>query len=127
MKLGVTWKQQLGRPECPYAERWVLNLHLFSVRLHHFRRSDDARAFHDHPWFFVTLVLRGSYIDRSPSGDDLLRPGSIRFRPALHRHTIVTDGVWTLTITLIISRSLVNPVTTSVGALPCQSMSFNVR
>src|ERR1039458_8537253 len=101
MKLGITWKQQLGRPECPYAERWVLNLHFFSVRLHHFRRSDDARAFHDHPWWFLTLVLKGGYTDRSPQGDDHLSVGSVRFRPALHRHTIVADpgGVWTLILT----------------------------
>lgn len=101
MKLGCAWRQQLGRSECPYAERWVLNLYFFSIRLHHFIRSDDARAFHDHPWWFITMVLRGGYTDRSPDGDDHLGVRSIRYRPALHKHTIVVDsgGVWTVLIT----------------------------
>lgn len=97
--MKIAWKEQLGKQECPYAERWVLDLGLFSLRLHHFRSSDDPRAFHDHPWWFVTLVLRGSYIDRSPAGDDSLCAGSIRYRPALHRHTVVTDGCWTVLLT----------------------------
>lgn len=97
--MEVKWRQRLGRADCPYAERWVLDLGAFSIRLHHFLHSDDDRAFHDHPWWFVTLVLRGSYIDRSPAGDDVLRAGSVRYRPALHRHTVVTEGVWTVLVT----------------------------
>lgn len=97
--MQLKWHEQLGQPECPYAERWILDLGLFSVRLHHFRHSDDPRAFHDHPWWFITLVLKGSYIDRSPDGDDLLTVGSIHFRPALHRHTVVTQGAWTIVLT----------------------------
>lgn len=63
MKL-LTWKEPLGRPECPYMVRWVLNLGpLGSIRLHHWWRSDDRRAKHDHPADFVTLVLKGSYDD----------------------------------------------------------------
>ena len=101
MRLGITWRQQLGRKECPYAERWVLNLHFFTVRLHHFHRSDDARAFHDHPWWFMTLVLRGGYTDRSPNGDDHLSAGSLRFRAGSHQHTVITDpgGAWTVLLT----------------------------
>lgn len=97
----ITWGQLLGREECPYARRWVLNLGLFSLRVHHFYRSDDARYFHDHAWWFCTLVLRGGYTDVSPDGEDHLRRGSVRFRRAHHRHTVRTDegGVWTLVLT----------------------------
>lgn len=97
----VTWGQLLGRPECPYARRWIFGFGLGSVRVHHFYRSDDERHFHDHPWWFVTLVLRGGYTDVSPAGEDRLRPGSVRFRPALHRHTVRADpgGVWTVVVT----------------------------
>jgi hypothetical protein len=99
--MKFTWRQQLGREECPYAERWVLDFGKFTLRLHHFFRSDDARAFHDHSWWFLTLVLKGGYTDVSPEGNDHLRPGSIRFRKAHHRHTVRTDpgGVWTLVVT----------------------------
>jgi hypothetical protein len=105
---GFKWGEWLGRPECPYLRRWAFNVGLFSIRVHHFMRSDDARAHHDHPWWFLTLVLRGAYYDISqgPEGEviDHLTPGSIRFRPALHRHTVVVEharpgGVWTIILT----------------------------
>jgi hypothetical protein len=96
---GVRWGEWLGRPECPYLRRWALNLGLVSFRIHHFFRSDDDRAFHDHPWWFLTIVLRGSYDDVSPAGVDRLTPGSIRFRRALHRHTVTTTGAWTFVVT----------------------------
>lgn len=69
MKFGpVTWREPLGRPECPYAERWVLSLgRLGSLRLHRWFSSDDKRAPHDHPSDFITLILRGAYIDVSVS------------------------------------------------------------
>ena len=97
----VTWGQRLGRLECPYARRWVLNLGVCSLRVHHFYRSDDKRYFHDHPWWYITLVLWGSYTDVSPGGDVLLRLGSIATRRAEHQHTVVVGprGVWTLLLT----------------------------
>jgi hypothetical protein len=100
MKLGITWGQELGRPECPYLRRWVLNFHFFSIRLHRWRSSDDHRNFHDHPWWFLTLVMFGSYIDVSPYGREAMRPGRVRFRPALHRHTVevAPGGCWTIRI-----------------------------
>lgn len=104
--LTLKWDEHLGRPECPYMRRWVLALGLCSIRVHNFIRSDDARAFHDHPWWFATLVLRGGYTDVSKdeygdSVEDHLRPCSVRFRRALHRHTVRVDhgGVWTLVLT----------------------------
>lgn len=121
------WGQRLGREECPYVRRWVADTPWFSARIHHFYRSDDARAFHDHPWWFVTVVLKGGYDDVSPcpacdgkgiaggkvtfvdctrcdgSGKqvDRLRVGSVRFRRALHRHTVQVHpgGVWTAVFT----------------------------
>lgn len=116
------WGELLGRPECPYLRRWALVLGLFSIRVHHFYRSDDERAHHDHPWWFVTLVLKGGYTDVSGPMDgrfcsrcggtdpgcyicgerlDHLGPGSIRYRPALHQHTVRTDpdGAWTIILT----------------------------
>lgn len=62
---GVTWGQRLGREECPYMRRWVLNLGLFAIRLHHWSGSDDERHLHDHPWPFLTIVLKGGYTDVS--------------------------------------------------------------
>jgi hypothetical protein len=101
LKKIITWRQKLGRDECPYAERWILDFGLGTLRVHHFFRSDDKRNFHDHPWWFLTLVVRGGYTDVSPDGEDHLTPGKVRFRRAHHRHTVATDpgGVWTIVLT----------------------------
>lgn len=97
----VRWREPLGKKECPYAYRWVLNLKFFSVRVHQWLRSDDKRHFHDHPWSFATIVLRGSYTDVSPAGRDILRPGSFRFRRADYRHyvDVTASGALTLLVT----------------------------
>lgn len=62
-KPGIIWGQELGKPECPYLKRWVLNFGKFSIRLHHWMGSDDPRYMHDHAWGFYTLVLKGGYTD----------------------------------------------------------------
>jgi hypothetical protein len=94
-------REALGLSECPYLHRWVLDFGPFALRLHRWRSSDDARAFHDHPWWFLTLVLWGGYTDVSPAGRDRLGVGSIRFRRSHHQHTveIAHDPTWTLLIT----------------------------
>lgn len=96
------WRgEPMGLAECPYMRRWVLDFGLFALRIHRWESSDDYRAFHDHPWWFLTLVLKGSYVDVSPEGHDLLTAGSVRYRPASHKHTveIQTPGTWTVLIT----------------------------
>jgi hypothetical protein len=99
--LGVTWGQKLGRSECPYIRRWVFNFLLFSIRIHHWYYSDDSRYFHDHPWWFVTLVLKGGYTDVSPTKNDTLTFWSIRWRSAYHRHYVAVNkgGCWTVMLT----------------------------
>lgn len=92
------WREPLGKPECPYTHRTLLNLWLFSIRVHEWHRSDDKRFMHDHPWPFVTLVLRGSYVDVSPAGRDRLAAGSIRFRRADHRHYVEVPPNGALTV-----------------------------
>lgn len=118
-KPGVIFGQELGKPECPYLKRWVVNFGKFSIRLHHWIGSDDPRYMHDHAWAFYTLVLKGGYTDvtECPSDrcermydhgcdncndtgrvEEHLKAGSLTFREALHKHTVQTDpgGAWTL-------------------------------
>ncbi len=97
------WAKPLGNPICPYATRWMILSPFGSLRLHHWFGNDDDRAYHDHPWWFWTLILQGSYIDVTPLGEELLTQGSIRFRPADHAHRVkLPDGVsscWSFIIT----------------------------
>jgi hypothetical protein len=101
---GVTWGQRVGLPECSYMRRWVFNFgRLGSIRVHHWTASDDQRHAHDHSWNFVTICLWGSYTDVSWDDNgletrDRLHVGSVRWRPATHRHTVQVPagGCWTL-------------------------------
>lgn len=97
----IKFRERLGLPECPYVIRWRIETPLGSVRLHHWLGPDDDRAFHDHPWWFLTFVLRGGYTDKSPAGEEHLRAGMVKYRPALHQHTVVPDagGAWTVLVT----------------------------
>lgn len=92
--------EKLGPAACPYLERWVADFGLFSLRLHRWLHSDDMRAYHDHAWWFLSLCLRGCLVDVSVEGEDVVTPGSVRFRRAEHRHAVrVVRPAWTLLLT----------------------------
>jgi hypothetical protein len=96
---GIKLGQTIGHPDCPVMRRWVIETPLGSVRLHHFLRSDDSRALHDHPWWFVTIPLSGGYEDVTDDGVETMRRFRPRFRPAGHRHAVHTDDCWTFIVT----------------------------
>lgn len=98
----VRWGEPLGKTHCPYAYRWVFIFFNYSIRVHHFLRSDDKRYLHDHAWWFRTFVLKGTYTDVDDKGNrDVIRAGQTRYRPAEHRHYVEVPegGCWTLLVT----------------------------
>ncbi len=99
LKPMISLGQYIGPEECPYMRRWLIQNRWGTLRLHHFLRSDDERALHDHPRWFITLVIKGKYTDVTAKGRDELHWFSVRFRPARHIHRVETDGAWTLVIT----------------------------
>jgi hypothetical protein len=99
-RIRFAWAEKLGLPECPYVIRWRLELPFGSVRIHHWIGPDDDRACHDHPWWFLTFVLRGAYKDCTPAGAEMLRAPAVRFRPALYQHYVVPQpSAWTVLVT----------------------------
>ena len=94
------------------------------IYLHHILQSDHDRALHDHPWPFISFILRGGYVEYADSRDVrekkkawqwtyLLReqwdrdkpfqlfrrfnPGAVLYRPAHWRHRLeVSKPAWTL-------------------------------
>ena len=79
-----------------------------AVRIHHILRSDQGRDPHDHPWPFVTVILRGGYFehrfdqDGAWAGIKWYGAGSILFRRAKDFHILeLPPGktAWTLFIT----------------------------
>ncbi len=86
-----------------YLRRWwvIPRNRFFNIYLHNICRSDDDRALHDHPWWNVSILLSGSYVEHTPAGEVVRRRGAIVWRPAEAAHRLeLRDGpVWTLFIT----------------------------
>lgn len=89
---------------------WVIQKLGFAVRVHEILRSDLGRDPHNHPWPYLTIILRGAYIEErfddtgklisDPDGE-WHGPGSILWRPANSWHKLHLYGgtVTTLFIT----------------------------
>lgn len=79
-----------GRAD-PYMKRWhiIPRNKFFNIYLHHFLRSDDDRALHDHPWWNVSILLKGEYIEHLPGNKRrrLCAP-CVKFRGAESAHRI---------------------------------------
>jgi len=105
--LQIRWNEPLGTKECPYAYRYVFILFGFSIRCHVWLRSDDKRYMHNHSWWFMTFVLKGSYTDVSLNKDgvthdrDTLKKFQFRYRPSNHTHyvEVLKGGCTTILIT----------------------------
>jgi hypothetical protein len=49
-----------------YMRRWIFRTPWGTLRLHNIRESDAGRDFHDHPFSFTSVILRGGYIEHRP-------------------------------------------------------------
>lgn len=89
-----------------YLRRWwiIPRNKKFNIYLHHFIQSDDDRANHDHPWWNISIVLRGQYFEHV-EGHYIRRHrgrGAIVFRRATLAHHVELwneEPCWTLFIT----------------------------
>ena len=82
------WGRPLGRPDSPYVYRWMINFWLFSIRVHKWVGPDDGRAFHDHPWWYIAMVVKGCYADVGQWKPRLMLPFRPRLFRATHRHYV---------------------------------------
>lgn len=97
-----------GSDNTPYLIRYtIFKRRNFSVKIHQILISDDA-CLHDHPWPFVTMLLKGSYTEETFNGPSIFNikhqtlysPFSILYRPSNHFHRLIVDKpMWTLFIT----------------------------
>lgn len=109
-----------GANACPtYLYRWILwKIGPYRVYLHKFVGEDWSHDFHDHPKRFISIGLKGSYVEITP--DEFFDPFSVSYNadslhirktfrapwfrsfPATHKHRIKADPehpCWTLVIT----------------------------
>jgi hypothetical protein len=114
---------KIGGEDDPYLLRWYLlpRNRLFNVYLHKFLRDDIDTALHDHPWWFVSWIVKGGYYevtqDPTVPRAEVVRTraaGSVAFRRADHRHRVVLLRsrqdyrmlpCWTVVVTGPVSRS----------------------
>ena len=83
----------------------------FNITLHKIVRSDDP-IFHDHPWNYTTIVLKGGYYEHTPIFDNYGKkdgenviwrgPGSIIRRKAEDFHWLELDSKKGSVVTLFI-------------------------
>jgi hypothetical protein len=102
--------EEINGERCPtYLYRWELIGvgKVFAIYLHQFVGNDWTRDLHDHPKRFISVGLRGRYIEETPTGNRLFRAPWIRTFPATHIHRLsLVDPLqdcWTL---VIVSRSV---------------------
>lgn len=104
-----------GRGICPtYLYRWfLLRTRWFKVYLHHFVADDWSLDLHDHPKRFISIGLKGRYVELTPdpNGGTKTRTFTapwLRTFPAEHIHRLrmvrtwrgALEDCWTLVIVL---------------------------
>jgi hypothetical protein len=94
----------------PYLIRYyILKCKLFQIVLHHIL-LDDKECLHDHPWNFISIILKGGYMEWhepqiKPNGDIVVvhgyHAGQILYRKAEWRHRLTllpNTTCWSLVI-----------------------------
>ncbi len=81
----------------PYMLRWFITPRGTDggVYLHRFLHDDEDRAFHDHPWDSVSIMLSGRLRELRPDADPVIySPGDVVVRkaPYAHRLEVIETG-----------------------------------
>ena len=94
----IRWKEKLGYEDNPYLIRWTLLFCNYSIRLHHWIKSDDNRFYHDHSCNLISIVLKGKYTNVTPVGSFPVKAISFWKAKAKDRHwlKIPKEGAYTL-------------------------------
>ena len=66
----------------------------------HIISGSDGPVFHKHPWWSISCILSGSYIEHTADGDFKREAGDVVFREAEALHWVeINEPVYTLFIT----------------------------
>ncbi|WP_448205458.1 hypothetical protein [Azospirillum sp. sgz302134] len=97
-----------GADGTPYlTRRELVRLGPYRLYLHHFHRADQDPEYHDHPWAFVTLIVKGGYVEEVLTFAGVkrrtMRPGRIGFCPVGRAHRVAEllggGETWTIIAT----------------------------
>lgn len=87
-----------------YLLRWhiIRRNKLFNIYLHRVTGDDIDRALHDHPYFNMSIILFGSYLEVNNHSNKIRKNGHVILRRAKPGHRLKVNGqppVWSLFIT----------------------------
>lgn len=80
----------------------IIKTRFFNLYLHYLLAETPHQQCHNHPWWFVSLILRSGYFEYAPDAHwHWRRPFSILYRPASWSHNVTTtpQGMWSLVLT----------------------------
>lgn len=85
----------------PYLKRYFLvRSRWFQIYVHHIFRSDPDADMHDHPWWFVSVILWRGYREHTPAGVFRRWPLQVLYHPLGSPHRLeLAKPAWTLVIT----------------------------
>ena len=101
-RFQIRWREKLGLQEEPYLYRWTFLFFGYSIRLHHWIKSDDRRYFHDHACDLLSIIIKGKYFnvieEDGKAVKHLAKAWVPRKMKAKDRHylDIPKEGAWTI-------------------------------
>lgn len=72
-----------------------------NLYLHQLSCPNEHTLCHDHPWWFITVILWKGYLETTSGKEHRRYPGMVLYRPADHMHKVLTPfgTSWSLVIT----------------------------
>lgn len=71
------------------------------LRIHHILCSDPEVLEHDHPWWFISLIVSNGYIEWINNKAHWREPADVLFRKATHKHRLELEPnttTWTIVL-----------------------------
>ncbi len=96
------WKKQIIKRESgeTYLYRRIIFRSPFGSLMFHKIYLTDNDCLHDHPWGFMSIILKGGYVEHTKTGSKLYGVGSILLRKPEFAHRLeVWQPTWTLVFT----------------------------
>lgn len=105
MKRRKRWRffhrtELVGLDGTPYLTRWhIIDTPFGGIMLHRFHGPDPGRHLHDHPWSFLSIVLRGGYLEENFTWPVYVKRWSYHRAEDAHRVArLFRTPTWTLII-----------------------------
>jgi hypothetical protein len=107
-KFALMERDEIGEPgRPPLLTRWrVVQTPLAALYVHRHHRPDGDRELHDHPWPFLSWIVRGGYEETSYVATEIGPVVATHYRPRwswayrrandFHRISRVDPGTWTV-------------------------------